>query len=82
LLVLSPAAVRLAWVKRELVYALQQTRYTNRIAPLLVRQCEFEKLSWTLASIQLFDFTAGFENGCRSLLQTWRLRYHPPKRKP
>ena len=71
LLVLSPAAVRSAWVKRELLYALQQRRYRERIAPLLYRPCKYAKLSWTLDSIQRIDFRGEFERGCRDLLRLW-----------
>src|SRR5947207_4484587 len=35
LLVLSPNAVRSRWVKRELIYALEDHRYTGRIVPVL-----------------------------------------------
>ena len=35
LLVLSPNAVASMWVKRELIFALQQNRFENRIVPLL-----------------------------------------------
>ena len=35
LLVLSPQSVRSAWVKHELVYALQASRYRGRIIPVL-----------------------------------------------
>lgn len=71
LLVLSPAAVRSAWVKHELLYALQQRRYRERIAPLLYRRCPYEKLSWTLDSIQRIDFSGAFERGFRDLLRLW-----------
>ena len=75
LIVLSPPAVRSAWVKRELLYALQRRRYRNRIAPLLHRRCKYEQLSWTLDSIQQIDFTNDFERGCRDLLGLWGISH-------
>lgn len=77
LLVLSPAAVRSRWVKRELLYAPQERRYDDRIIPGLRRPCDFESLSWTLGSFQLIDFSRDFDNGCRGLLRTWGLGYQP-----
>jgi len=38
-LVLSPSAVRSAWVKRELLYALESRRYRDRIVPILHKNC-------------------------------------------
>ena len=74
-LVLSPAAVRSDWVKRELFYALQRRRYQQRIVPLLHRRCNFERLSWTLGGIQRVDFTGEFDAACRDLLRLWGLGY-------
>lgn len=73
--ILSPASVRSMWVKRELVYALSQPRYENRIAPLLFKTCDFEQLSWALVPSQFIDFRSEFESGCRRLLQTWGCRW-------
>lgn len=70
-LILSPAAVRSEWVKRELFYALQKSRYRKRIVPLMSRACKYERLSWTLGSIQQIDFTSDFDAGCRDLLRVW-----------
>ena len=68
-LVLSPQAVGSRWVKRELLYALQEGRYEQRIVPILYRRCDYERLSWTLSSLQIVSFLRGFENGCRELLR-------------
>jgi hypothetical protein len=59
LLVLSPEAVRSEWVKRELLYALQHAQYRGRIAPLVHRACDVERLSWTLSGLQSIDFRSG-----------------------
>jgi len=74
LLVLSPAAVKSKWVKRELLYALREDRYENRIIPLLYKSCDDENLSWTLAGLERIDFSEGFDSGCRELLKIWRDR--------
>ena len=75
LVVLSPKAVRSEWVKRELLYALRNLRYRNRIVPVLHRACDTDKLSWTLNDFQWVDFTNGFAAGCKSLLRTWGIGY-------
>jgi len=75
LLVLSPNAVASMWVKRELIFALQQNRFENRIVPLLYQACDFDRLSWVLPSFQVIDFQRTFEDGCRALLQLWGLGY-------
>lgn len=74
LVVISPAAVRSRWVKRELMYVLNADRYENRIIPLRYRPCDTEPLSWTLASLQRVDFSGGFESGCRELIRIWGIR--------
>ena len=76
-LVLSPDAVGSKWVKRELVYSLQQDHFEERIAPLLYRPCSPEDLSWTLSAIQMVDFSSGCDQGCHDLLQVWGLGYEP-----
>jgi hypothetical protein len=73
--VLSPNAVKSIWVKRELLFALQQDRYNDRIIPILYQPCKYEQLSWTLSIYQFVDFTGSFEKGCSNLLKIWGLRY-------
>jgi hypothetical protein len=75
LLLLSPKAVRSEWVKRELLYALRDLRYRDRIVPALHRVCDADKLSWTLNSFQQIDFTGDFSSGCEALLRTWGLGF-------
>jgi len=77
LLVLSPNAVASMWVKRELIFALQQNRFENRIVPLLWQACDFDRLSWVLPSFQIIDFQRTFEDGCRDLLRLWGLGHQP-----
>jgi len=66
IVILSPAAVKSMWVKRELSYALIQPRYEDRIIPLLLRRCDYERLHWTLAGFQMVKLTGGFASGCRN----------------
>lgn len=65
------------WVKRELLFVLQQNRFENRIIPLLHQPCEHNRLSWALSIFQFVDFTRTFEDGCRQLLRAWGLGYRP-----
>lgn len=74
-LILSLSSVESTWVKRELLYALQQERFENRIVPILCEPCDLSRLSWTLSSFQLVDFTAGYDEGCSALLRVWGLGY-------
>ena len=70
-LVLSPNAVKSEWVRRELLYALNDSRYKDHIAPVQYRDCDSQRLSWTISAFQHIDFTKGFAGGCRELLRTW-----------
>jgi hypothetical protein len=76
-LVLSPNSIKSMWVKRELLFALQQNRFEDRIVPLVYRACDYERLSWVLSSFQRIDFRSGFEDGCRDLPRVWGLAYRP-----
>ncbi len=71
LIILSPHAVKSRWVKRELLYALQEERYHNHIVPLLRTPCDVKALSWTLPAIQFVDFTGDFAWSVEALVQTW-----------
>lgn len=43
--VLSPDSVDSMWVKRELIFALQQNRFENKIVPIIYQHCDYEQLS-------------------------------------
>ena len=73
--ILSPASVKSKWVKRELLFALQEDRYENNIVPLLFKPCDCVELSWTLPQFEFVDFTKGFRQGCRDLLRIWGVGY-------
>ncbi|SOD01804.1 TIR domain-containing protein [bacterium JGI 053] len=74
---LTRSSVQSMWVKRELMFALQQNRYESHIVPLLVESCDFGRLSWVLSSIQIIDLQPGLEEGCRELLRLWGIGYRP-----
>ena len=75
LIVLTPDSVRSQWVKRELLFALNERRYNERIIPLLRKPCEYARLSWALPEFQLVDFSGSFDMGCRQLLRIWKMEY-------
>ncbi|MBN1508652.1 MAG: toll/interleukin-1 receptor domain-containing protein [Sedimentisphaerales bacterium] len=79
LLTLSPNSVKSMWVKRELLFALQQNHFENRIVPLLLRPCDHERLSWTLSLFQFVDFTSVFADGYRELLRIWGIGCDPKR---
>jgi len=71
LVLLSPDAVSSKWVKRELLFALDNDRYERHIVPLRYRDCDFKQLSWTLEQSQMVDLCSEFMAGCRELLRIW-----------
>jgi hypothetical protein len=75
LVVLTPSSIRSEWVKRELLFALNEDRYKEKIIPVLRKPCKYSRLSWTLPEFQLVDFTGDFDLGCRQLLRIWGLNY-------
>lgn len=74
---LSPHSVDSVWVKREVLFSLNDHRYAERIVPVLSQACDYDQLSWTLSLLQIVDFTESFENGCRALLRVWGIGYRP-----
>ncbi len=71
---LTRRSVKRPWVRRELLYALHETRYHGRIVPLLFQKCAVEELSWTLrSSMQIIDFTADAAQAGRDVLKIWGL---------
>lgn len=72
---LTRRSVARPWVKRELLFALNDKRYDERIVPLVFQDCAIEKLSWVLrSSMQVVDFTGDRARAQRQLLATWGLR--------
>jgi hypothetical protein len=75
LVVLSPQAVVSPWVKRELVFALNDRRYDDRIVPLYYKTCDYTALSWVLDSIQRIEFRRRHGDGFRELLRIWGIGF-------
>jgi hypothetical protein len=74
-LILSPNSVKSVWVKREVLFALNDNRYADKIVPVLYRPCDYNQLSWTLSLLQFVDFTGDLDEGCRALLRVWGVGY-------
>ena len=72
---LSPDSVNSMWVKRELHYALRQSRFEEKIVPLRFVECEVKRLSWTLEGYQIIDFTASSDDGFTQLLRVWGMGF-------
>jgi hypothetical protein len=73
--ILSPHSVQSLWVKRELLFALQQNRFAYRIIPLLYQPCDPTQLSWVLPQFQIVDFTQSHDADYRALLRIWSVGY-------
>jgi hypothetical protein len=63
------------WVQREVLYALNASRYEGRIVPLLRQKADLGKLSWYLPQIQYIDFRGDDHSACANLLQIWNRTY-------
>jgi len=81
LLLLSKAAVTSKWVKHELTYALNHSQYEDHILPVMIEQCDYEKLSWTLDEFQMIFLKQDEEKALTELLATWGLGYDPQKKR-
>ena len=75
IIILSPNSVKSKWVKRELLFALNDDRFKDRIVPILCKTCDLDQLSWTLSNFQLVDFTRGEEKGYRALMRVWGIGF-------
>jgi hypothetical protein len=75
--ILTPNAIESRWMKREMVYALNDDRYDGRIIPLRFAACAVDRLSWVLPQLQAIDFQQGTEDAYRELLRLWELEYRP-----
>lgn len=81
LIVLTPDSVESTWVGHEVRYALSMPRYDGRIIPVLRKECDLERLSWTLKAIQWVDFRRDFDQGCRDLARVFGIRRFSVRRK-
>jgi len=74
MVLLTPHAVRSMWVRREVRYALMESRYENRIVPLLFQNCDVRALAWPLPQFQFIDFREDYWRACDNLLRIWKKR--------
>ena len=74
-ILVSPNSMKSKWVRRELLFALDEDRYDKCIVPVAIQAGNYRKLSWTFRSYQFVDFTEDFEKGCRALLRIWGIGY-------
>jgi hypothetical protein len=65
------------WAKRELAFALMQRKYENRIIPILLKECNYQRFHWTLDTFQIIKCTQDFKEGCRELLRVWNIKLKP-----
>src|SRR5215210_4274194 len=49
IVILSPNSVQSMWVKREVMFALNNNRFADKIIPVLYQPCDYDNLSWTLS---------------------------------
>ena len=75
--VLAPNSIASMWVKRELLFALQQKRYEDKSVPVLYQSCDSSLLSRALPAFQTVDFSSDPDNGYRALMRVWGLGYAP-----
>jgi hypothetical protein len=59
------------------MFALSNKRYKGRIVPLLLKPCNYAKLSWTLSDFQRIDFAKKKADGYRALFKIWGITYSP-----
>src|SRR5437588_11187894 len=71
--VLTPAAVKSIWVKREVSFALNEAQYHDRVVPLLWKNCVAKDLAWPLVTIQTI-VARPYDDGVRRLLALWGVR--------
>ena len=77
LLVLSHNSVASMWVKRELIFTLQQNRFENRIVPYFIRIVTLRVFLGCYLAFRLLISKEPFEESCRELLRIWGLGYQP-----
>jgi hypothetical protein len=75
MILLSDAAIRTKWVKWEFFYAINHNQYDERILPVIIEDCDYEELSWTLDAFQMVNFASNQENAYVQIFRTWGLGF-------
>lgn len=71
IVLVSSSAIDSTWVKRELSYALCHSQYDNHIIPVMIEDCDYEKLSWTLSIFQMANLNDNSDEAYRQILNAW-----------
>lgn len=79
MVLLSKSAVQSPWVKNELVFALRHNQYNDHILPVIIEECDYEALSWTLGNFQMVDLTNNRQEAYRKILRRWGAGFDPDK---
>jgi hypothetical protein len=77
IVLVSEDSINSRWVKMELMYALRRIQYKDHILPILIQECDFEQLSWTLDGFQMIDCSDGGDINYESVLGTWGIAFDP-----
>lgn len=77
MVLLSSHSVASKWVKRELHYALRHNQYDNHIMPVIIEDCDYEELSWTLDMFQMTNFTNSEPDAYSQILGAWGMAFDP-----
>jgi hypothetical protein len=77
IVILSSKSISSIWVKRELTYALSHNQYEDHILPVIIDDCDYESLSWTLGLFQIIDMKVNDNSSYQELFKTWGLGYSP-----
>lgn len=56
LVVLSPEALESEWVKLEVDIAMSDSRFKNRVIPVLAKACDWVSIHQYMCRFQLFDY--------------------------
>lgn len=77
IVLISDTSVRSRWVKREVLYSLDDDRYEDHVLPIRIDDADHRGLSWTLGQSQMIDLREG-EAALRAIVGTWNLGYRRP----
>lgn len=79
IVLLSKNSVKSACVMIELMYAFNHSQYENHILPIIIEECEFEELSWTLEMFEMININNASKEEYKNLFKTWGIGYDANK---
>ncbi len=59
------------WIKRELIYALSESRYEGHILPVVIDDCNPFLFSWTLKSTQVIRIEGRYKAALKKIFACW-----------